>query len=70
MRLFREFRLVYHIMPYYIEKKIKLKTQHKLTKNKKNILQSFVVTLVDMILYFCVFAKKEESVSIYEVNEG
>ena len=60
--------LSHHAILY--RKKIKVKTQHKLTKNKKNILQSFIVTLVDMILYVCVFAKKAESVSIYEVNEG
>lgn len=56
--------LSHHVILY--RKKIKVKTQHKLTKNKK----SFIVTLVDMILYVCVFAKKAESVSIYEVNEG
>ena len=59
--------LSHHAILY--RKKIKVKTQHKLTKSKKKF-YSFIVTLVDIILYVCVFAKKAESVSIYEVNEG
>ena len=56
-------------MPYYTEKNWSKNTAQT-DKEQKKILQSFIFTLVDMILYVCVFAKKAESVSIYEVNEG